>query len=486
MYQILLPKNKQKIKSAKKKSNVASLPVPLPGSQTRFYNCDADIVLFGGSAGGGKTVSILLDLAKPEYLENSQYNGVIFRRTYAEIKNPGGILDESQNLYNAVKGDLTLNPLEWKFPSGAKIAFRHLQHEKTKYEYQGSQITRLAFDEVTHFSEEQFFYLLSRNRSTSGIKPQVRATCNPDADSWVAKMVEWYIDAQGFPLRDRMGLIRWFVRINKEMIWANSQEELTTLYPDSIPKSFTFIPASIKDNPILLEKDPGYMSNLMALHPVERARLLEGNWKIRYEAGTIFDRTWFEVVDTMPSHFTMIVRFWDLAATAREVAKSTSFYSAGCKVGMINDTFYVLDLVTEQRSPGELDRLIMAIAAQDSPSVKVRWELEGGSAGKLYEQQLISKLLAAMPSIDAKAEKPLGDKVTRAIPTATAAAEGRVKLLRGAWNDRFLNAISNFDGSPQPLTNDIVDSLDGAIALLKSIPVYDHRDMGLTRKRDEF
>ena len=429
------------------------------------------------------TTSILLDFARPDFISNSSYNGVIFRRTYPEIKNPGGILDESQNLYNALEGNLTLNPLEWKFKSGAKIAFRHLQYEKTKYEYQGSQITRLAFDEVTAFTEEQFFYLLSRNRSTSGIKPQVRATCNPDADSWVAKLVEWYIDEAGFPRRDRAGKMRWFVRINKELIWANTSEELTEKYPNAIPKSFTFIPALIQDNPILLEKDPGYLANLMALHPVERARLLEGNWKIRYEAGTIFNRTWFEVVDTIPESFTMVVRFWDLAATAREVARSTSFYSAGCKVGMADGIFYVLDLITEQRSPGELDELIVSVAAVDSPSVRVRWELEGGSAGKLYEQQLIDKLLTAIPALDAKAEKPLGDKVTRAIPIANAAAEGKVKLLRASWNDKFLNAVSSFDGSPQPLTNDIVDSLDGAIALLKSIPVYDYSGMGLTKKR---
>ncbi len=66
-----------------------------------------------------------------------------------------------------------------------------MEHEKNCYDWQGTEIAYLGFDELTHFTEKQFYYLLSRNRSVSGVKPYVRATCNPDADSWVAKLIDW-------------------------------------------------------------------------------------------------------------------------------------------------------------------------------------------------------------------------------------------------------------------------------------------------------
>lgn len=483
----LLPKTKRRIKKQSATTKSQSLPPPQPGKQEQFLNCVADVVFYGGAAGGGKTVAALLDAGKKEYLANPEYNAVIFRRTYPEITNAGGILDESQKFYNAIAGRLTLNPMNWRFPSGAKISFRHLQYDKTVYEYQGSQIARIYFEELTHFSEAQFFYLLSRNRSTSGVPTAFRGTCNPDADTWVADFISWYLGEDGFPIEERSGSIRYFSRIEDEVVWGNSIKDLTSQYPtlrdkpELKIKSFTFIPAKITDNPILLDKDPGYLANLEIQHPVEKARLLGGNWKIRFEAGTIFDRTWFEVIDRLPGgEMGTIVRFWDFAATAKEVAKDTHFYSAGCKACIIGRYIVVLDLITDQRSPGELDNLVSHTSQSDGVEVKVRWELEGGSAGKLYENQLKKKLQNENSGVDACAVKPMGDKVTRAIPTANAAAQGRIKLLRGDWVDKFLNAMGNFDGSPKPLTNDIVDSFDGAFALLDSIPDHDWSEMADT------
>src|SRR4029077_9839556 len=79
--------------------------------------------------------------------------------------------------------------------------FSHLQLATSVYDWQGAQITLICFDELAHFTAHQFFYLLSRNRSTCGIKPYIRATCNPDADSWVAEFLAWWIDPEtGFPI----------------------------------------------------------------------------------------------------------------------------------------------------------------------------------------------------------------------------------------------------------------------------------------------
>src|SRR5690606_38073219 len=104
----------------------------------------------------------------------------------------------------------------------------------------------------------------SRNRSTCGVKPYIRATTNPDPDSWVRRMIDWWIGPSGYPIKERSGKLRWFVMENDTMMWEDSEQALKSRFPDSIPKSLTFIPSSVHDNQILLSRDPGYLGNLKA------------------------------------------------------------------------------------------------------------------------------------------------------------------------------------------------------------------------------
>lgn len=442
----------------RRQNKAAGLPPPQAGPQTAFLQSTADIVSYGGSAGSGKSAGMLLDFAKPEYLENPEYKGVIFRRTYPELKNSGGLWDESFKLYPSIGGESNQQLLQWKFPSGATIRFSQLQHEKTVYSWQGAQIGRLGFDEITHFSETQFFYMLSRVRSTSGIPTAIRATCNPDAESWLAEFIDWWINPAGIPYPERSGVIRWFIRQNNETIWADTEQELLDLHPGSLPKSFTFISAKITDNQILLLKDPGYLANLQAQHPVERARLLDGNWRVKLDAGKVFDRSWFSIIHAAPLGITS--RFWDLAATAKEVASGSHYYTAGTKITRIGEIYTVMDCLYQQVGPSAVEDLILKTAEQDGRQCLVRWELEGGSAGILFSDRLRSRLRQA--GYNADYIKPVGDKVTRAMPMATEASNGKVRLLLAPWNDQYLSAVHAFDGSPKPLVNDIVDSSSGA------------------------
>lgn len=472
----LNPKNKKRIKKASESNFVSNssdfiveLPPPSPGAQEMFYNTSADVCIYGGAAGSGKSYSMLLKAAK--YLDVPGYGSVILRRTRPEITNEGGLWDESRNLYKQIPNALSREyQLDWIFPTGSAISFGHAQYEKdVEDKYPGSQICHLGFDELTKFTERQFWFLFSRNRSTCGVRPRIDATCNPDADSWVAKLVSWYIDQNtGYPIEERSGVLRYFYRINGEMHWGDSEQELMDKFPDMAaiapPKSFTFIKGTVYDNPHLLETNPQYLQNLLSLHPVEMERLLKGNWKIKYEAGTIFNRHWFEVVNAVPVSGATVA-FWDFAATSAETANKNSFYSVRVKMRSHNGVYYILDCYWEQVSADEGDVSVLKIAHQDGQSCKVRWELEGGSAGKRYESSLKQKLVG----FDAKGVKPLGDKVTRAMPLAMAAKDGRVKLFRGAWNDQFLAAIHEFDGSKKPLVNDIVDSADGAFSQLQEL-----------------
>ena len=134
--------------------------------------------------------------------------------------------------------------------------------------------------------------MLSRNRSTCGVKPYVRATCNPDADSWVAKFISWWINPEtGYPIPERSGKKRYMARVDDEVVWADTRKELLDkgIKADKV-KSVTFIASTLADNKILMEKDPGYKANLEALPLVERERLLHGNWKIKPAAGLYFKR----------------------------------------------------------------------------------------------------------------------------------------------------------------------------------------------------
>ncbi|WP_187269997.1 terminase large subunit domain-containing protein [Pontibacter qinzhouensis] len=265
----------------------------------------ADIAIGGAAAGVGKTFSLLVEPLR--HVQNPKFTGVIFRRTSPQIRMSGGLWDASQDLYYHAGGAPRETFLDWAFPSGAKIDFEHLQYESDKLNYQGSEIVFIGFDELTHFSESMFFYMLSRNRSTSGIKPYIRATCNPDPDSWVANFISWWIDQDeiledgtpnpnfGYPIKERVGKLRYFTRDGNAYVWGDTAQEVKDRCPhiytaelaDTDPKSVTFIPGSIYDNKILLKSDPGYLGNLMTLDEATQAALLRGNWKVKLSGDSL-------------------------------------------------------------------------------------------------------------------------------------------------------------------------------------------------------
>lgn len=309
-YQARLKEAQARILAKARAIHLGKYDVPMgaqPGAQEKFLSSPADIVFYGGAAGGGKTIALLLEALR--HVGVPGYQGVIFRRTYPQVKNPGGLWDESTGIYPHVRGckaQGNKSDLKWIFPARSAIKFAHMQREENKLEWMGSQVAFIGWDELTHFSESQFFYMLSRNRSTCGIRPYIRATMNPDADSWVAQFIEWYIGDDGYIIPERSGVIRYFIRDKGELIWADTRAELKEKYPKLIAKSFTFITATVFDNEILLAKNPDYLSNLMSLPLVERERLLGdskrgGNWKIKPAAGKVFNRAWFEVKEAAPA-----------------------------------------------------------------------------------------------------------------------------------------------------------------------------------------
>lgn len=276
---------------------------PQKGFQEKVLATPADIAVIGGAAGCGKTW--LLEVEAARNIKNPRYGGTIFRRTSPQIRAQGGLWDTSKEIYLQLNGRPKETELQWTFPAGSRVGFRHLEYEKNIYDYQGSQIPFIGFDELTHFTAEMFWYLASRNRSNCGVKPYMRATCNPQPDCWVAHLVEWYIDQEsGFPIPERDGVLRYFTRIGDDMIWGDSKNEVLEKAPHlrdnealqdgsikvtDLIKSFTFLGGKIYDNKIFIQQDPGYLGTLLSLKEEEKLRLLGGNWKISLDGLMIAD-----------------------------------------------------------------------------------------------------------------------------------------------------------------------------------------------------
>lgn len=430
---------------------------PQAGPQEAFLSSPADIAIYGGAAGGGKSFALLLEALR--FTSNPKFGAVIFRRQGVEIRKEGGLWDESEALYHLAGGMPRQGLLDWKFPSGARVSFSHLEHEKDKYTWQGAQIALIAFDELTHFTKSQFFYMLSRNRSTCGVRPYVRASTNPDADSWVAELIAWWIGPDGYPIPERSGVIRYFIRRGEDLIWADTKEELLEAHPDAEAaevKSLTFISSSIFDNKILLEKDPGYLGNLKALSLVDRERLLGGNWKIRPSAGLYFKRSYFAVVDAAPAD-SRKCRAWDLAATEAEEGTDPD-WTVGLKMSRDqHGTFYVEHVERFQGSPSKVEQAIGNLAEADGQGTKVRLPEDPGQAGKSQARYLVSRLAG----YDVRTKRVTGSKETRAKPASAQAEAGNIKLVRGPWNEAFLSEVENFPSTKTK--DDQVDALSDAL-----------------------
>lgn len=137
-------------------------------------------MIYGGAAGGGKSWALLYEPLR--HVDNPDFGAVLFRASMTQITEQGGLWDESMKLYTLFPRARPIKSPKpyWKFPSGAKISFRQIARDADVYDWQGTQIALIEFDELTHFTEFEFFYMLSRNRSMCGVRPYVRASCNPD------------------------------------------------------------------------------------------------------------------------------------------------------------------------------------------------------------------------------------------------------------------------------------------------------------------
>src|SRR5271166_343375 len=215
---------------------------PQAGPQWELMASNAEIAVIGGAAGGGKSYTLLMDPLR--YLfDVPGFHGVLFRRTFPEIALPGGLWDTSVELYKPLGAIPKPGDYKWLFPYDNTISMHHLQHDATKYNWQGSQVTYFGWDELSHFPESVFSYVtFSRARSACDVHSYTRGSCNPDP-GWLKTFLAPWVD-RTFPDRAASGEIRFFVRHEGKIRWVDRH------HPDA--KSLTFVKASVYDNPIML------------------------------------------------------------------------------------------------------------------------------------------------------------------------------------------------------------------------------------------
>ena len=237
-------------------NNVIWKPQP---KQIEFMQRPEYEVLYGGSAGGGKSDALLAEALRQVHIKN--YRGILFRDTVPQLE---GLISRSQEVYKGAYPRATYNDNKkmWKFPSGAKIFFGYMQRENDKYNYQGKAYDFIGFDELTHFSYTQYMYLLSRNRPTgAGTRVYVRASANPDG-----KGLGW--------VKERF--------ITPKPPMTPIKDNYLVYKPDgstiSMVRTRLFVPATVFDNQELLNNDPNYLATLASLPEAERNALLYGNW----------------------------------------------------------------------------------------------------------------------------------------------------------------------------------------------------------------
>jgi len=455
---------------------------PHSGPQEMFASSPADICIGGGMRGGGKTTMLLLEPLR-HITRKRGFGAVLFRRKYPEITGEGGPWQESVKLYPALGGRGA--GLRWRFPPyGNQILMRHMQLAKTVEDYKGWQIPLILLDQLELFLESQFWALIATNRSTCGVRPYIRASCNPvpeddEVGGWLRKLLDWWIDPQtGYAIPERAGRIRWFVRVDEILIWADTREELIAAHPTKIPLSLSFVPMGLEQNPSLFIGDPDYVAKLDALPYVDRMRFRYGNWNVRAQSGTVFKREWFrQFFDVAPAGPKRTVRYWDCAATSREEAaakRREADYTAGGKVSRYaNGLVLVEDITAGQWGPKEVDGMIAQCASLDGRSVWIFEEQEPGSSGKA----VVTARATALQGHRYTPRPKRIDKLTFWKPFCSQAEAGNVGMLRAPWNERFIKLCELTDGIHG--RDDDIDAVAGAYVEAAALPIGGGRVSGI-------
>lgn len=209
----------------------------------------ADIIGYGGAAGGGKT-DLALGMAALKH-----YRSIIFRRVFPSVR---GIIERSREIFareeaSHAKDSYNESLHLWRLADNRTIEFGAVQYDRDKKKHQGQARDLICFDEATEFTEGIIRFLMAWNRTTrKDVQPQTLLTFNPPHDEdgqWIVNFFGPWLDPEYRGVRAKSGELRWFTTV----------DGVDTEVPAGTPnaRSRTFIAAKLADNPYLLETDYG-------------------------------------------------------------------------------------------------------------------------------------------------------------------------------------------------------------------------------------
>lgn len=250
--------------------------IPSPGPQTEAYFSKADVLLYGGSAGGGKS-ALVCGLALEEHRRS-----LILRRKYVDLQGGGGLIDELLKMYGSRQGFNGSSPPTLRTDDGRVITFGAVNHPGDEQSFQGRARDLLGIDEAAQFLRSQVEFLMGWVRSDEpGQRTRTVLASNPpvtaDGD-WIIQMFRPWLDLT-HPNPAKHGELRWFVT-------DPDGKDMEVDGPDPVmldgrghkPTSRTFIPAALSDNPFLINTD--YRSRLDAMPEPLRSAMRDGNFML--------------------------------------------------------------------------------------------------------------------------------------------------------------------------------------------------------------
>lgn len=272
------------------------------GGQEDMLAIDADIKICGGSRGGSKSFTSLMEVLKD--IKNPHFKAVILRNEKPDVEN---LETDSRRLFSQFgKYNKSKNDMTWNFDNGGSLSFSYYagDFEKDfKIRFQGKQYSYICIDEGTQCPYKKFKYLLTNNRNGSGIRNRFWITCNPDPESWVRKFIDWWVDEDGYIDPQKNGVIRYcFMEGDSpnSIYWGDTREEVYEQCKDKIDaawdekyekfgltkaemfvKSVTFVRADVSDNIELVSTDPSYLANLAQQDEEQVMRDLKANWNFK-------------------------------------------------------------------------------------------------------------------------------------------------------------------------------------------------------------
>lgn len=455
---------------------------PQSGAQTQFLSSPADICIFNSQPGAGKTSCIALDFLRATHLP--LFRGAVFRRDSNQLVGGGSVFDLAGRWWpHAGATMISGGQKHARFPAGATVEFHHLHHEKDKEAHDGKSYEILAFDELAHFTESQFWYMTSRNRGVSGFRPCIRASTMASPDSWLHRFVLPWLDKDGgWPDWAQSGRIRWMVRnpFDDQIIWFDNRASAAT-YCEMVssnmrleqvkprPRSVAVVHALTSSNTTLTD---GY--DLSAMTAYER-EAKAGNWNARPPSSGMFDRKNFKVLDTSPRDEDIVfsVRGWDRAA--RPVSESTDDpdWTRGVRLDLLRTGQVVISNIVSLRDrPGQATALMKSAMALDGPHVTHACWINPGDSG-IYEQEsleaIFKDVVGGGPVVFLR---QAANKEAYARPVATffdPAIRGAQlgAVVRATWNAEFFAELDMFPLKKHPVTgddlhDDMVDAMSRA------------------------